>query len=58
MAVPLDREYLRRRHAQSLAMADNAADPAIARVHRSFAAHYEQVLAAIPREAPRGAEAG
>lgn len=47
------REYLERRHRDSLAMAERATDPAIARVHREFADKYARAL-----EGARAAGAG
>jgi hypothetical protein len=44
MEYDVTREYLERRYRDSLAMAERAADPAIARVHREFAAKYARAL--------------
>ena len=40
----LDREYLQRRREESLARAEQAADPSIAHVHRKFAETYARRL--------------
>lgn len=40
----LDREYLQRRREESLARAEQAADPAIAHIHRRFAETYASRL--------------
>ena len=48
MSEPVDREYLARRLNESLAMARNATDPAIASVHYGFAKQYESALANEP----------
>lgn len=48
MEYEVTREYLTRRYRDSLAMAERATDPAIARVHREFAAKYAQALDAAP----------
>lgn len=44
MEYEVTREYLARRYRESLAMAERATDPGIARVHREFAAKYAQAL--------------
>lgn len=36
-----DRHYFERRRAESLARADDASDPAIAKLHRQLASHYD-----------------
>ncbi|MGK6356859.1 hypothetical protein ACMGDH_16725 [Sphingomonas sp. DT-207] len=53
MEYDVTREYLERRYRDSLAMAERAADPAIARVHREFAAKYARAL-----EGARASSAG
>lgn len=44
MNAPVDREYLQRRKRESLARADAAKDPGIARIHREFAHQYDRKL--------------
>lgn len=48
MNAPVDREYLQRRHRESLARAEAADDPGIARVHLQFAEQYARKLGASP----------
>lgn len=50
MEYEVTREYLARRYRDSLAMAERATDPAIARVHREFAAKYARALESAPGE--------
>jgi hypothetical protein len=45
MLTDQDRTYLQRRYQDSLARAETAADPGIARIHREFASQYERRLA-------------
>lgn len=47
MEYDVTREYLERRYRDSLAMAERAADPAIARVHREFADKYARALEGV-----------
>ncbi len=44
MNAPVDREYLERRRQQSLARAEDAQDPAVARIHQEFAQLYTNAL--------------
>lgn len=54
MGQSAEREYLERRHRESLEKALAASDPAIARIHRDFAGRYAAALAEQPgREAER-----
>ena len=41
----LDREYWERRRQECLARAESVSDPALAQLHREFAAGYERKLA-------------
>lgn len=56
MEYEVTHEYLERRYRDSLAMAERATDPAIARVHREFAAKYANALEEMERH-PRSSEA-
>ena len=53
MAQTASREYLERRHRESLERARAAPDPAIARIHEDFAVRYAAALAQEPSEVPR-----
>jgi hypothetical protein len=44
MNKPGERQYLERRRRDSLAAAEAATDPAIARIHRDFAQHYTAAI--------------
>lgn len=48
MNAPVDRAYLQRRRRESLARAEAAEDPGVARIHREFAEHYARRLDAPP----------
>ncbi|WP_213979684.1 hypothetical protein [Sphingomonas sp. dw_22] len=54
MPQSADREYLERRHRQSLERARAASDPAIARVHENFAGRYAAALAREASEEAKG----